>query len=156
MVLPKHKVSRYLLSPSKSATIAAVLSINNPGERPPSGFHRVARRMCLEFHDATSASEGVIVPEREDIRRIIAFAPGLRDAQGTVLVHCEAGISRSSAAVIILAAALLGPEREKEALEVALVACPEARPNRLMIRLADEALQLNGILMSLAAARFGG
>jgi predicted protein tyrosine phosphatase len=63
-----------------------------------------------------------------------------------VLVHCEAGISRSTAAVVILAATLLGPGQEPEAVKIARRAVPEARPNRLMVRLADEELARNGAL----------
>jgi predicted protein tyrosine phosphatase len=48
--------------------------------------------------------------------------------------------------VVILCAALLGPGREREAVDVARRSVADARPNRLMVRLADAALARDGAL----------
>lgn len=151
LVVPRSQVARHLLSPAKLAAISGVVSINGPGERPPPGVRRAARRLCLEFEDVADPSAPG-APGPEDIRRLVSFAPLLRETS-TVLVHCEAGISRSTAAVLILAAALLGPGKEPEAVAAALDAVPAARPNRLMVTLADAELARGGALVAALTAR---
>jgi predicted protein tyrosine phosphatase len=144
VILPRNRVSGVLLSPERRAAVSALVSISNPGDRPPSGVRTVPCRLLLEFDDVAEPTEPG-APAAEDVRRLIAFARQLRDAE-SVLVHCEAGISRSPAAAIILAAALLDPGREDAAAAaMAAVAAvfevaPWARPNRLMLRLADAEL----------------
>ncbi len=144
LVIPRNKVAHHLMSPARAAAIAAIVSIDAPGQRHPPGFQNVERRVRLEFDDVTDPADPM-APTIEDIRRLVAFAPVIRGVP-TVLVHCEAGISRSTAAVVILAAALLGPGREREAVDVARRSVPGARPNRLMVSLADAVLARHGAL----------
>jgi predicted protein tyrosine phosphatase len=87
----------------------------------------------------------------EDILRIIRLAEGLRSDTGRVLIHCEAGVSRSSAAALIMYACWLGPGREQEAMERVLSQRPVAIPNRRMIELADKLLGRGGRLVEALA-----
>ena len=72
----------------------------------------------------------------------------------TLLIHCFAGVSRSTAAAYVLACAQRGPG-EEEALAAQLrTLCPEATPNPLMVSLADTILSRDGA-MSRAIAGIG-
>ena len=71
-----------------------------------------------------------------------------------MLVHCWAGISRSTAAAYIMACDRLGPGKEGLVAKRLRAASPTATPNPLMIRLADEALARDGA-MSRAIAHIG-
>jgi len=71
----------------------------------PTGFENVTRRLRLVFADHI---EGPGCPTEEHISDIIRLAESLRVCAGKVLVHCEAGVSRSSAAALIM---LIGLER---------------------------------------------
>ena len=94
----------------------------------------------------------------EDVRRILAFGarimPVLRERQKKLLIHCYAGVSRSSAAALaILAqdklAQGLPPTREtaRLALRELLEACEATpKPNMLMGDFIDAALGFNGAL----------
>jgi predicted protein tyrosine phosphatase len=64
-----------------------------------------------------------------------------------VLVHCEAGVSRSSAAALIMYACWLGPGREREAMDRVLSQRPVAVPNRRMVEIADRLLDRGGRLL---------
>lgn len=61
-----------------------------------------------------------------------------------MLVHCWAGVSRSTAAAYVILCDRLGPGRELEIARALRWRAPHACPNSLMVRLADEALGRNG------------
>ena len=72
----------------------------------PKGYENVARRLRLVFADLIEEAQ---MPTEDHIRDIIGFADSLRNDLGKVLVHCEAGVSRSSATgALIIYAYLLG------------------------------------------------
>lgn len=82
-------------------------------------------------------------PVRADIMLVLAMAPTLT-ANSRVLVHCEAGISRSAAAAYILMCAYLGPDHEDRAMQHVYDTKKRIMPNTLMISLADELLGRDG------------
>jgi len=92
---------------------------------------------------------GCVPPDESHVQEIIGFFQHLRQSQGHgILVHCEAGISRSTAAAIIGLCALgLTPETAFRHVaninEVGL-------PNRRMLRLAGKLLGDNGTLLEMA------
>jgi predicted protein tyrosine phosphatase len=64
-----------------------------------------------------------------------------------LVIHCLAGISRSPAAALI-ALAHDARGREREAASLLRKAAPFARPNRLLVQLADSALRRGGALVA--------
>ena len=138
-----------LSSPSRCAEFAYVVSIGDPGERPPTGWHRAPRRLRLEFQDRLLESDGG--PTKGDVERLIRFARKIERGNGRVLVHCQGGISRSTAAGAIILAVLLGPGRETHVLREVYRLQPQALPNGRMLQLADTALGRNGALVQAAA-----
>lgn len=105
------------------------------------------KHLRLLVHDIAEPSLGCIAPDETHIAELIAFA---RDwgGRGPMVVHCWAGISRSTAAALTALCAV-NPEVSEERIARALrEASPTAYPNRLMIRLADEALGRGGRMMS--------
>ena len=149
-ILPRAQVSDLLLSRSRGAQIGCIISIGDPGQRRPAGMERVAQRLRLEFHDVLEDSAIDTAPCSADVERIVRFAERTAETPLEVLVHCEAGISRSTAAALVLYAVWLGPGTEEEAASRVFAAVPEARPNRTMLRLADELLQRGGALLAAA------
>lgn len=112
-------------------------------------MRHIARRVRLVFEDATSQAEGG--PSERDVERLIAFARVVDPTQGKILVHCQAGISRSSAAAMIVLAVVLGPGREDEALAHVRRTHAHVRPNRRMLELGDALLRAEGRLLAGAA-----
>ena len=105
----------------------------------------VAKRVRLVFEDAASQLEGGA--SQHDIERLVRFARTVDLKKGKLLVHCQAGISRSAAAAIIALAAILGPGREHEAIEHLRRTHPHVKPNRHVLELGDAQLGAEGRLV---------
>lgn len=139
--------------------VTAVISIVDEGERVCHGFESVPRRLRLEMDDAAGQAGGPgryspRPPTREQAREIIEFARSIGGAGGTLLCHCNAGLSRSPAAALICLATWLPPGAEREAAERIARIRPGARPHGELVRFADDLLARDGALVA-AAAAFG-
>lgn len=142
-VASRLEAGEILCSPDSCAEITFLLSIGDTGDLLPMGYENVDHKLRLLIADVLT-EEGA---KGEDIQRIIQLAEQLRSSSGTVLIHCEAGVSRSTAAALIIYAYWLGPGREQEAMERVIAQRPYAIPNRRMVELADRLLQLRGQLV---------
>lgn len=110
------------------------------------------QRLQLGFHDIAEARPDLIAPSRDMIDSILDF--GRRRTPATpLLIHCWAGISRSSAAAYMLACDG-NPGRETAIADELRRRAPFATPNRLMVALADDLLQRHGHMID-AIARIG-
>jgi len=105
--------------------------------------HRVIR-----FDDVLTTEPGFRAPEPGHIRDVLSLGETLAEpAPGThLLVHCHAGVSRSTAAAAILMARH-NPGAEEEAFAAVGRIRPQAWPNTLMIHLADALLGCQGRLV---------
>ncbi|GBU20011.1 MULTISPECIES: protein tyrosine phosphatase [Methylobacterium] len=111
------------------------------------------RHRIVRVNDLTAALDGHVLPAEEHVAAILAFARGW-DRERPLLMHCYAGISRSTAAAYIAACALM-PERDEDELAQALrAASPSATPNALLVAIADGMLGREG-RMSAAIAAIG-
>ena len=112
------------------------------GDQPPQGI-APERHLRLYFHDIVQPMDGHVPPRAADAERMIAFFQNW-DRENPMLVHCWAGISRSTAAAYT-ALCLFRPGADEEELAFELrKASPSATPNRLIVSLADEVLGRNG------------
>src|SRR6476469_8456189 len=101
-----------LCSPQHVADLTCLVSIGDVQDELPAGFHTVGFRLRLLVADVVDEYGAT----DEDVQQIIALAHELRSASGRILIHCEAGISRSTAAALIMYACWFGPGREDEAM----------------------------------------
>lgn len=123
---------------------ARVVSILGP-DMPHPAFASIApdNHLRLTFHDVAMASEGLTAPRDQDMQRLLTFISGW-DRKRPLLIHCWAGISRSTAAAYI-ALCQLQPRVDERALAQALrAASPSATPNPMLVGLADDALGRGG------------
>jgi predicted protein tyrosine phosphatase len=110
----------------------------------PGGFP-ADRHLRLAMHDI--ADEGLPEsPARTQIDRLIEFGRGW-DAQAPMIVHCWAGVSRSTAATFTILCDRAGPGAEQDIAEMLRERAPHAQPNKLLVRLADEALGRGGAMV---------
>lgn len=101
------------------------------------------RHRRLHIHDIAEPMLGCVAPNEDHIAELIDFAHEW-GGHDPVVVHCWAGISRSTAAAYTMLCAV-NPEVPEELIARRLRhASPTACPNRLMIRLADAALARRG------------
>jgi len=145
------------LDDHSAAGITHVLSILDPDWPDPASFAAFPthRRLALRFHDIIEPSPGRYAPSREDVEVLLAFGRELGEPAGNhLLVHCHAGVSRSTAAAsLILAQA--HPERPaSEALDTVAQIRPRAWPNLRMLEFGDALLGRNGEIIAAAGALY--
>lgn len=123
----------------------------------------------MKFHDICFevASEGdkarYSPPTRDIVKTILNWGRANVVEDSRIMVHCFAGISRSSAAAIIAMIPLLGPEEAVKRVAEFKVYHSEGvfergyswfMPNNLMIEYADDELRLKGQLIKLTENSF--
>jgi predicted protein tyrosine phosphatase len=101
------------------------------------------RHIRFHIHDISEPLLGCTPPGREHIDQLIEFALDW-GGRGPIVVHCWAGISRSTAAAYTALCAINPDGAEALIAQRLREASPTAYPNRLMIRLADAALGRRG------------
>jgi predicted protein tyrosine phosphatase len=137
-----------------SRGVTHVLSILDPDCPEPAAFHAYDRhhRTILRFHDAIEPASNIVLPERHNIEGILRFGRSLAnpmdgDVEPHLLVHCHAGISRSTAAMAMLMAQLDADQDEDGIFGRLVELRPKAWPNSRMIGFADRLLARNGRLI---------
>jgi predicted protein tyrosine phosphatase len=109
--------------------------------------------LWLQMDDITEPLDGYIAPAAEHVEALLGFVERWRREQ-PLIIHCFAGISRSTAAAFISACAL-APERDETEIAWRLrQASRTASPNQRLVSLADEFLGRRG-RMKAAIARIG-
>jgi predicted protein tyrosine phosphatase len=96
--------------------------------------------------DITEQMDGFVAPADHHIERVLNFVRNW-DRSAPMVVHCYAGISRSTASAFA-AACMLNPHRDE--IEIARqirARSPIASPNRLIVSLADKALGREGRML---------
>ncbi len=147
VILSRTEASHHLLSTHTGPLVRYAISIGDPSEMPPAGLLDVPRRIRLVFHDVDHDTPLELAPTEGDVRRIVNFARGISGADGQLLVHCSAGVSRSTAAAVIVLAVWLSPGGERDAVQEVFRIAPHAMPNRRMVGFADEILERKGALL---------
>ena len=134
----------------REAGVSDVLSIIDPYEPDPPVFDRFHphRRQTLRFDDVMSRSLGAQAPEDEHIQELLTFGRTMEAAGDAthLLIHCHAGVSRSTAAAAILMAQH-NPGREADAFMALLDLRAQAWPNTRMVQIADRLMGRNGALV---------
>jgi predicted protein tyrosine phosphatase len=133
--------------------VTHVLSILDPEWPEPAAFQAFDPhfRATLRFHDAIEPGPGVLLPEKADVEAILAFGRGASKGP-RLLVHCHAGISRSTAATLMILAQAYPLEQEDALVDRLIEIRPQAWPNSRMIALADKLLARQGRLMAAVGA----
>src|ERR1700719_2027959 len=99
--------------------------------------------LILGMDDITGPLDGYIAPADEHVAKLIAFVRGW-DRAAPMVMHCYAGISRSTAGAYVAACALK-PHRDEMMIARELrLASPPATPNYRIVALADRALGRDG------------
>jgi predicted protein tyrosine phosphatase len=105
------------------------------------------RHLRLAMNDICEPQPGLVLPCETHVADLITFAREW-DRQAPLLIHCWAGISRSTAAAFISLCALNPEGSELELARALRRASPTAYPNRLLVALADEILTRDGRMIN--------
>jgi predicted protein tyrosine phosphatase len=100
----------------------------------------------VSMDDITEEIDGFLAPSEAHVEKVLNFVRGW-DRSAPMVVHCYAGISRSTASAFA-AACMLNPHRDEIAIARQIrAASPIAQPNRLIVSLADKALARDGRML---------
>jgi predicted protein tyrosine phosphatase len=100
--------------------------------------------------DLVGPMEGKVIPCEEHIEALLEFGARWQPEE-RIVVHCHAGVSRSSAAIAILMTQK-NPGREFEIAKLLRQRAHHIRPNSLMIEIADRLLRCEGRLVEAVKA----
>jgi predicted protein tyrosine phosphatase len=146
----------------RDRAVTHVLSILDPAFPDPEAFETYDphHRTVLRFHDAIEPFPGAILPQPDHVEAILAFGHDLQQGaaergDGHLLIHCHAGISRSTAAMAMLLAQVY-PDESEDGIFARLQAIrPQAWPNSRMIGFADAMLSRKGRLTAALGRLYG-
>ena len=137
------EMPRHVHETRSSHVLSLVIPEDNPAT--PSGV-RPEHHLFIGCHDIVEPFPGAVLPNAGHVRLIMDFAAAW-DGSAPMLVHCFAGVSRSTAAALIVAC-VHERGREHELARRLRAAAPHAQPNRRIIALGDTALGCGGALVS--------
>jgi predicted protein tyrosine phosphatase len=137
--------------------VSHVLSILDPDWPVPDAFHAYGEhaRLELRFHDVIEESNpDMIAPQQEHVADLLAFGRGLLGEPHDdvhLLVHCHAGVSRSTASMALVLAQALPDLPAERIFEEVLHIRPQAWPNLRILEIGDAMLGRRGELVAAAA-----
>jgi predicted protein tyrosine phosphatase len=139
------------------ANVSHVLSILDPEWPVPDAFGTFGEHAKLElrFHDVIDElNADMIAPQQEHVADLLTFACGLLKeprADVHLLVHCHAGVSRSTASMALILALTLPDLAANRIFEEVLRIRPQAWPNLRILELGDTQLNRRGEFVAAAA-----
>ena len=104
------------------------------------------------FNDVFSEFAGSYGPRRSAVREILDFTTSL-GAGDYLLIHCAAGISRSTAIAFATLCHRAGPGFESDCFLALRRIRPSASPNPLIVEFADDLLGRNGAMIETIKVR---
>ncbi len=133
--------------------VTHVLSILDPEWPVPDAFGSFGehRRLELRFHDVIEDTPGMASPLEEHVAEVLAFGRTLLEepAPGAhLLVHCHAGISRSTASMILIVAQARPEVPAAASAQEIFRIRPQAWPNLRIIEMGDAMLGRGGEIVT--------
>jgi predicted protein tyrosine phosphatase len=121
--------------------IVTLLRLTDRVERP--AHIAPENHLVLSVDDISMPMDGYTAPGDEHVTRLIDFVGGW-DRSAPLVVHCFAGISRSTAGAFV-AACTLNPDRDETEIAKAIRrASRTAQPNARIVSIADRLLKREG------------
>jgi predicted protein tyrosine phosphatase len=139
-VCPKSKVSTLseLIRPSHLITL-----LDPADEMPTPDGVPGYRHLKLGMHDTVRPTPEQTPPDEIHVRDLLRFAQDWNRSQ-PMLVHCWAGISRSTASAFAIACMLTPAGHELQIARLLRERAPHAHPNLRIVALADDLLGRDG------------
>jgi predicted protein tyrosine phosphatase len=132
-----------------AGSVVTLLNAGIPVQRPRQ--IEAERHLIIPVSDIIEPLDGHILPGRSHVELLLAFAARW-DRRAPLVVHCYAGVSRSTAAAFAIVCAL-SPDRDERTVAAALrAASPTATPNARLVAVADHILSRNGRMVAAIAA----
>lgn len=125
--------------------VVTLINAKTPVERPPSIAPE--RHLFIGVSDIVAPMDGHILPGEEHVLRLNAFVDNW-DRARPLVIHCWAGISRSTAAAFITACRLRPHQSEHAIAQRLRDVAPSATPNLKLVATADTLLGRKGRMIA--------
>jgi predicted protein tyrosine phosphatase len=140
----------------RDAKVSHVLSILDPEWPVPEEFGTYGEHAKLElrFHDIIENEPELLPPQRFHVAQLLEFGRTLERepiGQAHLLVHCHAGISRSSASMALLIAQAVPDRPGAQVFADVLAIRPQIWPNLRIVEMGDALLERKGALVAAVA-----
>jgi predicted protein tyrosine phosphatase len=115
--------------------------------------HAIApeNHLWLQLHDISEPQDGFVLPQPAHVEQLVTFVRRW-PREAALIMHCYAGVSRSTAAAFVAVCAL-NPANDERMIAAALRrASPTASPNIRIVAIADELLGRQGRMIKAAKA----
>lgn len=126
-------------------------------KRPPR--IREENHLILSLDDIEDELEGMVAPAETHVAELLSFVQGWK-REKPIVVHCFAGISRSTAAAYITACAIQPERDERDIARAIRDASVTAQPNPRIVGFGDKLLNRDGRMVEAVRAigkgSFGG
>ena len=113
--------------------------------RPPAIEH--ADHLLLRLDDISEHIDGFTAPGEEHVAELLTFVRSW-DRAAPLVIHCYAGVSRSTAGAFVSACALNPRRPETDIAQDIRRLSPTATPNIRIVRLADRMLGREGRMVT--------
>jgi predicted protein tyrosine phosphatase len=147
-VCPLARIDEFVEA-TGARSLVTLLNRGTPVTRPP--VIRPERHLFIAMSDIVDPMDGHILPGERHVSDLLAFV-GDWDRAEPLLIHCFAGVSRSTAAAFIAACALAPTRREAEIAQAIRTASPTATPNARLVAIADKLLGRSGRMIEAVTA----
>ncbi|NND49693.1 MAG: protein tyrosine phosphatase [Rhizobiales bacterium] len=121
--------------------------MSEPDMMPELPAINASRHLQLVVNDIVAPADGLIAPDVSHAKALVEFALEW-DRSSPIVIHCFAGISRSTAAALIFLCALAPGAGEQLIAKSLRAASPHAAPNRLLVEHGDRALGRDGRMLA--------
>ncbi len=130
-------------------SMVTLINVGTPVTRP--ACIAPERHLFIGMSDIGQPLPGHVAPDVAHVENLLAFVRAW-DRREPLLIHCWAGVSRSTAAAFVTACAL-NPERaEDEIASHIRASSPTATPNARFVSIADERLGRKGRMIAAVEA----
>jgi predicted protein tyrosine phosphatase len=129
--------------------LVSLINDNTPVARPDSIV--AENHLFLGINDIVEPVDGMVLPAEDHVRELLGFVEGWNRGR-PIVVHCFAGISRSTAAAFITLCAV-NPSRDEDEIARRLRSASRfATPNPLIVALGDRLLGRDGRMVQAIAS----
>ncbi|HUB65677.1 MAG TPA: protein-tyrosine phosphatase family protein [Methylocella sp.] len=105
------------------------------------------KHLVVALSDIVEEAPGHTLPNESHVENLLTFVRQW-DQAAPLLIHCWAGVSRSTAAAFIAACALRPEREEAEFAQAVRTHSPTATPNARLVAIADALLERNGRMVA--------
>jgi predicted protein tyrosine phosphatase len=138
-----------IVTASGARSMVTLINVGTPVTRPSAIAQE--RHLFIGMSDISAPMQGHVTPDVAHVDALLGFVRAW-DRIHPLVIHCWAGVSRSTAAAFVAACALRPERAEAEIAGAIRAASPTATPNARFVAVADDLLGRNGRMVDAVSA----